>query len=223
MTYQVIASHRTGSSLLNQYCLNDNDGFGFHEFFLRVHDVNFNWHKRIFAFHSVEEKLEFLEYYKSKDIHFSWKFFPAQVLIDNPELEYRIIKYFQGYKNLTIVRDPWESFLSLSYQSYTDWKTSHNYDGDVYNIDQYEIDLIKIPHLVKTWKMNKDFLSKIDIHHSFEYKDLTINNLQKYFNTSFDPGWKPMGLDYSSKAINLKEAKELFDYEMYGTRNGNNN
>ena len=213
MTYQVIASHRTGSSLLNQYCLNDNDGFGFHEFFLSQYYTNY----------SVEEKLEFLEYYKSKDIHFSWKFFPAHILIDNPELEYRFIEYFKGCKNLTITRDPWESFLSLSYQSYTEWKTSHNYDGDVYDIDEYEIDLNEIRWYVKCWKMNRDFVSKIDIHHTFKYEDLTINNLQKYFNTQFDPGWKPMGLDYSSKAINLKEAKELFYYEMHGARNGNYN
>lgn len=222
MTYQVIASYRTGSSLLNNYCIHDNDDFGFHEFFLNE-IRNSNWHRPLFVDYTIEEKLEFLEYYKSKDIHFSWKFFPYQILIDNPEICDRIIKYFKGYKNLTIVRDPWESFLSLSYQSYTEWKTSHNYDGNVYDINEYEIDLNKIPHLVKSWKINNDFLSKIDIHHTFEYKNLTINNLQKYFNTQFDPGWKPMGLDYHKKAINIRKAKEIFDYEMYGSGNGNNN
>lgn len=222
MTYQVIASYRTGSSLLNQYCLNDNDNFGFHEFFLSSQSINSNWHKRLFLLHSTEEKLEFLEYYKARDIHFSWKFFASQVLIDK-KLEHRFIKYFQGYKVLTIERDPWEAFLSVSYQSYTDWKTSHNYDGNVYDIDEYKIDLNRIPTLVKEWKANQNFLRKVSVHHTFKYEHINIANMKKYFNTDFDPGWKPMGLDYRNKAVNLKEAKELFDYEMHGSGNWNNN
>lgn len=224
MTYQVIASPRTGSSILNQYALHDNDGFGFYEFFLDYIDMDRNWHRRLFYSYSIEEKLEFLEYYKSVDIHFSLKFFPSQVLFKRPDLEQRFIKYFNGYKNLTIERDPWESFLSYSYQSHINWETSHNCKNiEVIDLNEYKINLQLIPEYVKIYKVNRDFTFKIDIDKTFKYKEITIDSLQNFFNTDFDPGSRHMNLDYIAKAINIKEAREMFDYEMHGARNWNNN
>ena len=223
MTYQVIAGPRTGSCLLNSFALEDN-GLGFHEYFLEDIDINLNWHRKLFIKYSIEERLEFLEYYKSKDIHFSFKFFPHQALEENPELENRFIDFFKDYKNLTIHRDPWESLLSLAYQHHTKWETSHNWDHKgIIDLDEYEIDLTLVQLFVKMYKINEDFASKINVHKKFNYEEITIENLQKFFNTSFTPRSKPMGLDYKSKAINIKEAREIFDYEMHGTRNWNNN
>lgn len=224
MTYQVIASPRTGSTLLNRFAVEDN-GLGFSEFFNENVDINLDWHKKIFKYHSIEEKLEYLEFYKSQDIHFSLKFFPHQVLISKPELEFRLIKFFDGYKNLTINRDPWASFLSLMYQHYTNWELSHNIVGlnQTPEIKEYTLDLEWISEFIKIYKVNKNFTSRISIYKEFKYEELTIANLQKFFETRFDPLSRPMKLDYKSNAINIKEAKEIFDYEMYGTGNGNNN
>jgi hypothetical protein len=41
--------------------------------------------------------------------------------------------------------------------------------------------------------------------------------MKEYFQTDWNGLTKPNQIDYESIATNLKEAKELFDYEMYGT------
>ena len=224
MTYQVIASPRTGSTLLNQFAVEDN-GLGFEEFFNDYVDSNINWHKLMFAFHSVEEKLDYLEYYKSKDIHFSFKLFPHQIIIAEPNLESKLIKFFDGYKNLTINRDPWDSFLSHMYQHYTNWKFPHRHQRyRPIEIKEYTIDLTWVKEFVKIYKVNKNFVSKISVYKEFNYdEEINVSSLQKFFDTQFDPKLYKMQLDYKSKAINIKEAKEMFDYEMYGTGNWNNN
>ena len=76
MTYQVVASHRTGSTLLNSFCKDYNDGFGFSELFLNPAYT----HMSFLDLASIEEKFEFLEYYKTKDIHFSIKIFPKRII-----------------------------------------------------------------------------------------------------------------------------------------------
>ena len=225
MTYQVIANPRTGSSLLNHYALHYNEDFGFNELFLENNwDLDIGWRKRFFTNYSIEEKLEFIEFYKSKNIHFSFKFMPHQILETRPDLENRMIEFFKGYKNLTIHRDPWDSFLSLSYQTYTKWQTSHNWvDKGVVDVSEYKINLTTIKPFVIMYNMNMDFISKVKMHKVFKYEEITTKNLQKFFNTDWDSGSFPMNLDYRAKAINIQRVKEIFDYEMYGTRNRNNN
>ena len=73
MTYQVVASHRTGSSLLNHYAIDHNDGFGFHELFLKQANTKI----QSLRFASTEQKFEFLESHKKQDTHFSIKIFPC--------------------------------------------------------------------------------------------------------------------------------------------------
>jgi hypothetical protein len=73
------------------------------------------------------------------------------------------------------------------------------------------------------FKINQDFTSKIDIYKTFKYEEVSVENFKKFFNTDWEPGSYPMNLDYSKKAINIRKAKEIFDYEMYGSGNGNNN
>lgn len=223
MTYQVIASPRTGSTILNRFAVEDN-GLGFSEFFNEDVDINLDWHKGLFKHYSIEEKLDYLEFYKAQDIHFSLKLFPHQVLISNPQVESRLIKFFDGYKNLTINRDPWDSFLSLMYQHYTNWEIPHKHGDEQLETVEFTIDLTWVKEFVKIYKVNKNFVSKISVYKEFNYdEEISLPDLQKFFKTYFDPVMRKMQLDYKSKAINIKEAKEMFDYEMYGTGNRNNN
>ena len=216
MTYQVVASHRTGSSLLNDYALDYHDRVGFHEVFLDGPSYKFMAHL------TIEEKFEFLEYYKKQDIHFTTKIFPYEII--SKGYEERLFDYLKGYKILTIKRNPWDAFLSHSYQDFCGWKTSHRREGDDFiELQSFEIGLYKIKHFCKKWKTDFNFVQRLDIHHTFNYNDLTINNLKKYFNTTYDSPAKPSNINYEKIAINYRKAKELFDYEMYSAGNRNNN
>jgi len=213
MIYQVVSSHRTGSSLLHQYSLNDNDNFGFHELFL-------NQYSFLHA-NSIEEKFELLEYYKNKDIHFAIKVFPFKLISEG--YEERIFDYLNGYKILTINRDAWSAFLSHSYQKYTNWKFSHRSENgkfDFVELNSYEIDLDAIPHFCEKWKIDFNFINKLNVNKTFDYKDLTIEKLQDFFHTKYSPYTRPSSIVYRDIAINYEEAKELFHDKMFSVDKG---
>lgn len=216
MTYQVVASHRTGSTLLNDYALHNHNRFGFHELFLDEPS------SKLLENLTTEEKFDFLEYYKKQDIHFTTKIFPYKVISEG--YEDRLFDYLKDYKILTIDRDPWDAFLSHSYQDACNWKSTHRWPGiNFIELNSFHIKIYKLKHFCNKWKTDFNFIKRLDVHHTFLYEDLTINNLKKYFNTNYESPVRPSNLDYKSLAINYNEAKELFDYEMYGSGNGNNN
>lgn len=216
MVYQVVASHRTGSTLLNDYALHYYDRIGFHELFLEDPSYKFVSHM------TTEEKFEFLEYYKKQNIHFTFKTFPYKIIYEG--YGERLYDFLKDYKILTIDRNPWDAFLSQSYQEYCGWATSHRWPGvDFVEVNSFEIDITKIRHFCTKWKIDFNFIKRLNPYNTFKYEDLTINNLQKYFNTNYESRIRPSNINYESLAINLKEAREIFDYEMYGARNGNNN
>jgi hypothetical protein len=231
MNYLVVSHQRTGSSLLHQYVMHKNDLFGFHDIFLDSsnqlkYPANDKWYYDL----SVEEKFNLLETCKKREIYIPWKCFPSQLLVDDLTKNFRYIERFRnllsGYKLLTIDRDPWDTFLSHSYQDAINWETTHKFQDHskkFIELDSFEIRISKIPYLCMKWKTTQEFIDSLDIYHTFRYNELTINNLKEYFQTDWD-GWSvPNEIDYESIATNLKEAKEIFDYEMYGARNRNNN
>ena len=220
MNYLVVGQQRTGSSLLHHYVVNKNDNFGFNEIFLQTPPTGANdvWYYNL----SIEEKFELLEYLKKKEIYAPWKCFPAEIIVDefgyNPQYEQRLINLLAGYKILTVDRDPWDVFLSHSYQDSIEWKTAHRFNNKNFiELDSFEIDLNKIPFICMKLKTSQRFINSLDIYHTFRYNDLSINNMKVYFQTDWNGLTKPNQIDYESIATNLKEAKELFDYEMYGT------
>ena len=214
MTYQVVASHRTGSSLLNHYAIHHNDGFGFHELFLK----HANTEIQSLRFASTKQKFEFLESHKKQDTHFSIKVFPYKIISEG--YESRLLDYLDGYKILTINRNPFDAFLSYAYQNHIKWATSHRLikDNKFPNVN-FEIDCSLIKNFCDTHKIECKFIDKLDIHKTFEYSELTAPNLNKYFESKFKPFTSPSGVDYENLATNYAEAKELFYYEMYGSRN----
>jgi hypothetical protein len=227
-----VSSQRTGSSFLHDYVLNKNDGFGLYEFFLDYRDLkdfvsgdNAWWHDMLR--YTFEEKFEFLERCKKENVYVPWKTFPSQILNKDKSYENRLYNLLDGYKILAIDRDPWDTFLSYSYQDYINWKSCHRYYDteirDFIELESFSINLNKIKWFCDTWKINSNFIKKLDIHHIFKYEDLTINNLQEYFQTSYEGKTTPIDIDYRNIAVNIKEAKEMFDYEMYGAGNRYNN
>lgn len=213
MTYQVVATHRTGSTLLNRFCVNDNDGFGFSELFLNPSYTDFTF----LDLASMEEKFEFLEYNKKKDIHFSIKIFPKRIIDEG--YEDRLYNYLTGYKILTIRRDPFDAFLSSEYQRATNWKFAHRkimHGSKPENLleQPLKIDYNSIQLFVDKWNIDYQFINRLNIHKIFNYNELTVNNLQKYFRTKYLPDIIPMNINYRMFVNNLKEVEETFFKEM---------
>jgi len=214
MVYQLVSSHRTGSSLLNSFCVNENDGFGFSEIFLDPSYASIS----ILRYGTVEEKFEFLEYYKSKVIHFSIKIFPAKILYQDLKYKKLLTSYLQDYKIVTIKRNPLDSFLSSCYQDETKWKIAHREKNKVPKIiPKFSIDLDKINIFCHKWNTDFNFIKSLDIHHIFLYENLTVAHLQKYFKTNFVPNTKPMNIDYRSLISNIDEVEEKFNEYHFET------
>jgi hypothetical protein len=213
MTYQVVSSHRTGSTLLNLFCINNNEGFGFSELFLEPSYTRMSFLDSA----SMEEKFEFLEYYKKKDIHFSIKIFPKKII--DRGYEEKLYNYLDGYKILTIRRDPFDAFLSESYQKATNWKiahrkTIHGKTPDTLLEQPFEIDYDSVNGFIDKWNVNYGFVKKLNVHKTFDYHELTINNLQQYFNTNYAPDIIPHNIDYEKYVKNLKSVREYFNEQV---------
>lgn len=191
-----------------------NDGFGFHELFLECCKTEI----QSLRFASIKQKFEFLEYYKKQDIHFSIKVFPRRVITEG--YENRLFDYLEGYKILTINRNAFDGFLSYAYQDHTKWATTHRLVEDNNFIEvSFKIDCGLIKNFCDEIKATNKFIGKLDIHKTFEYSELTAPNLNKYFESKLKPPTSPSGVDYENLATNYAETKELFYYEMYGSRN----
>ena len=216
MNYQVVSSQRTGSTVLNDYALVYHDRFGFNELFLdKPNPITALFLKD----YSTEEKFEFLEYYKSEDVHFTLKIFPHRIIKQG--YEQRLFDYLKGYDILTIERNPWDVFLSISYQDQCNWKSPHRHPDvkEFVELNWFEINTSNIKQFCEKWHTDLNFINRLTLHHTFKFKELTEYNLQKFFNNKHTSALKPVGLDYKSLATNYTKAKEIFDYEMYGSRN----
>lgn len=216
MTYQVVASHRTGSTLLNSFCINHNEGFGFSELFLSPSYT----HMSFLDLASTEEKFNFLEHYKKKDIHFSIKIFPKRLIDEG--YEDRLYNYLDGYKILTIRRNPFDSFLSESYQKATSWqfghrKLAHGKSPEKLLEHPFEIDYNDVKDFVEKWNINYEFVKRLNVHKIYDYSELTIDNLQRVFNTNYTPDIIPHDIDYVKHIKNFKYVKEIFYGQVFNT------
>lgn len=208
MTYQVVATHRTGSTFLNSYCINDNDGLGFAELFLNKSYTGLSFLDNA----TIKEKFQFLEYYKKKDIHFSIKIFPKKII--DQGYEDILYNYLKGYKILTIYRNPFDAFLSMEYQKATGWEFPHRKTSSNIPKPYFDIDINVITDFINKWNADYKFINKLNIEKTFNYNELTVRNLQKFFSTSYKPDIIPMNINYRMFVNNLKEVEETFFKEM---------
>jgi hypothetical protein len=216
--YQVVGHARTGSTVLNHFAVEHNDGIGFNEYF---NDGQTDKRTRgIFDNEvSLYEKFKYLEYQMELGIHFSLKVFP--VLVIKQGYENSLYEYLSNYKILTIKRNPFDSFLSLKFQDSTKWKFPHrlkfkNYqfcEPEPFSINRYEIN-----GFIHSWKKNQDFIDKLNIYHTFDYDEITADNLYNFFGLSeYTWNGKKSNINYEEIVENIDEVKEIFYNEMYGT------
>jgi hypothetical protein len=212
MVYQVVAKQRTGSTIVNLFALKHNNNFGFTEFFLGNHIIHTKVVHRISYVAPpdtdlIEQKFYYLEKMKDQDVHFSLKVIPHNLLLLG--YEKRLISYLKDYNIVTINRDPFETFLSWSYQKATRWVTPHNTKTLDPKEIYYNIKLIWIKEFIDRWTLESRFIDKLDAT-VIDYKDLSIKYLQNFFQTDFNVDFKPMGIQYRNYIRNISEVEHYF-------------
>ena len=227
MIYHVVAFSRSGSSHLNLYCKNhnmtvDKNVITLGEFFQRQHYIDnekISYDRSGHANGRDEtNKINFLKKYPNK---YSFKFIPHTV----PE-EFRsdILEYLNNCNLLTIKRDPFDMFLSHTYQKKTGWKQSHGATEPLLN--KLEINIKDIKYFIKIWNENKNFIDSCKIYHTFNYNNLD-EQLYDFFGVrhgsyEIDPmrrhwSWskiKPMQIDYRSLLVDYELIEERFYEEI---------
>lgn len=217
--YQVIAKPRTGSSLLNLYTIEDNDGLGYSEFFLNRYlllnqkvyvDETCDLTKSPWDSDSVEEKFDYLNFYKKQDVHFAIKIFPYHLI--RLGFEEQLRDYLQGYKLLTIDRDPFDQFLSFAHQSNTSWKQPHLYTPKDEAISKsYSVGKTSVLNFCERYHIETEFINSLEFTKRFDYNQINKEYLQQFFNTKYKPVWQPFDLDYISEIDNLREVMQWFN------------
>lgn len=222
MKYCVVAMQRTGSSLLNEYVYQANDRFGSYEFFLDkevlhsdgAHSLDHNL--TTITLENVLRKFDYLEDLKSKDVYFPIKVIPKHVIKFGDEIENRLKDYLNDFKILTILRNPFDTYLSQSFQESIAWKVPHNKNGldyDKLNPTPFYSN-IDIEYFISVWLNESRFIFETEPYHVFKYEDINIEHLNNYFNISLNPSLKPMNIDYKSLLINYDMVYDDFHFTL---------
>lgn len=217
--YQVIAKPRTGSSLLNLYTINDNNNLGYSEFFLKRYvlinnkvyvNEDCDLTTATLSVDEIEEKFDYLNYYKKQDVHFAIKIFPYHLI--RLGFEDQLRDYLQGYKLLTIDRDPFDQFLSYAHQVNTNWQQSHLHTVDNKPITKkYRVGKTIVNNFAIRYHAETDFIKTLDFYKTFSYNQINKQYLKQFFKTSFEPKWVAFDIDYISEINNLKETMIWFN------------
>jgi len=211
MTYQVVGTPRTGTTLLNHFSIHHNNNIGFNEF---LSDYSRSELQKDFQSYTIADKFKYLKMNKEKDVHFSIKIFPYRLVSEGWEKD--LLDYLKDYKILTIDRDPFDACISFCYQIHSKWKHSHRRDYKFGIVDPFNIESRIIKAYVEMYKFDKFFLDDMcGTYKCFNYEDLTIQNLQMFFDSDYIPSTQPINIDYQQYILNLKEVKETFYNEMH--------
>jgi len=151
-------------------------------------------------------KINFLKRYPNK---YSFKFIPHTV----PE-KFRsdIFEYLNNCNLLTIERDPFDMFLSHTYQKKTEWKQSHGATKPL--LDKLEINIKDIKYFIKIWNENRKFINSCQIYHTFNYNNLD-EQLYDFFGVRLDYyKVNQMQIDYRSLLVDYELIEERFYEEI---------
>ena len=159
-------------------------------------------------------KINFLKKYPNK---YSFKFIPHTV----PE-EFRpdILEYLNDCNLLTIKRNPFDMFLSHTYQKKTGWKQSHGATKPL--LDKLEINIKDIKYFIKIWDENRKFINNCKIHHTFDYDNLDqqlfdffkVKNTAPRIAARQNMKGDRMQIDYKSLLVDYELIKERFQEEI---------
>lgn len=207
---------------MNRYVYERNNEFGNSEFFLdrhvlnrdNTHSVNFN--TREVTLENVIRKFEYLENLKSRGIYYPIKIIPKNVIHFGDEIENRFKLYLKDFKVLTILRNPFDSYLSRSFQDSIDWKVSHNKKDSGYSElkpTQFS-PLITPENFIKQWLNESRFIFDINPHHIFKYEDINTKYLNNYFGFTINNSMKPMNINYKNLVINYNKVYDDFHFVL---------
>ena len=238
MTFVVVGHKRTGTTYLMNY-VNEKaqfKEFNFtSEFFLDenylddeadwINDWINDWIKDYYLNtcdkKQIERKFNYFEILKEEGRLHPFKVLPFALIEQG--YEKRLHQLLDGIKILTIDRDPFDSFLSYMYQRKTNWANSHRFINRKQNIEEvtFNVDTSDIKSYLKKYKVEKDFISSLNIFHRFEYEELTPENMKNFFGIKNKKDiYVPMNINYRQLITNINfvenEFKELYiKYVVY--------
>jgi hypothetical protein len=224
MTYVVVGHKRTGTTYLMNYVYEHFDFKEYNfiaEFFLSRYylDRNGSWHNlelEIYDEEQINRKFNYFETLKDQNACHPFKIFPYNLIQHG--YEERLKELLSDFKILTIHRDPFDSFLSYSYQKRTNWENTHRRLFKIQHIEEFKFTICKseIDRYINQYKMEKNFINNLDIFHTFEYEDITSKNLSLFFNIEKKKEiYLPMNIDYKKLLTNLEETEEKFRKKLY--------
>lgn len=223
--HHIVGRQRTGTTLLGEYVRNfiGPENFYSSEFFLDNWEIDSNGkikqnqkESTNFIISQLERKFNFLEILKDENRLPSFKIFPYHLI----RLGYkeRLYNLLQDLKLLTVKRDPFDTFLSVSYQNKTEWKIRHKKTADkdqIIQLKSFYINDFEIKKYVKEWKIEEEFMLRLNFFHEFEYSDINTQHLRNFFNVNFNEFHSPLNVDYRSLVINIHEVEDFFIKEFY--------
>ena len=233
MTFVVVGHKRTGTTYLMNY-VNEKAQFKevkfTTEFFLGRNylDNEADWindyYLNTYDKKQIERKFNYFEILKEEGRLHPFKVTPFELIKDG--YEKRLHELLDGIEILTIDRDPFDSFLSYMYQRKTNWANSHRFINRKQNIEEvtFNVDTSDIKSYLKKYKVEKDFISSLNIFHRFEYEELTPENMKNFFGIKNKKDiYVPMNINYRQLITNINfvenEFKELYiKYVVYNRK-----
>lgn len=218
MTHVIVGHKRTGTTHLVQYLyeLHKFKSWNFiSEFFL---DTNYLSEDGIWlndllnlnADQQIKRKFNYFELLKENNSCHPFKVLPYSLI--NQGYESRLENLLNGFKIITIERDPFDSFLSHVYQDKTCWNTPHRIIKSNQDIKEFKfsINFLEIKSYLEKYKIEKQFIEKLDIFHTFKYEDLHSQHLEDFFGFKIKPLHAPMNIDYRSLVTNIDCVEKKF-------------
>jgi hypothetical protein len=227
MTFVVVGHQRTGTTYLMNF-VNEKEQFKevkfTTEFFLGrnyldneavwIKDLIKDYYLNTYDKKQIERKFNYFEILKEEGRLHPFKVIPFELIKNG--YEKRLHELLDGIEILTIDRDPFDSFLSYMYQRKTNWANSHRFINRKQNIEEvtFNADTSDIESL-KIYKVEKDFISSLNIFHRFEYEELTPENMKNFFGIKNKKDiYVPMNINYRQLITNIDFVENKFK-ELY--------
>ena len=215
---QVLCSHRHGSNLYCNYTKSKHDLK-----FVRVYDSGpgkfgdrssfFSMEYKIDGSNDIKYKLDYLKYKKTQGVHYFMKIFP-EIFYESHSYDIlnNLLEYINDYEVHILNRNPWDVFLSYSYQSLQQFKIAHRLRDTKNNLAPVETEFLITDDLLSHWLQKyseyKSSVKWLCDNGTFKYKVIDYDMFKdiQVFKTL------PMGLDYKKLCLNYDEVKNKFPF-----------
>ena len=140
---------------------------------------------------------------------------------DDPDFVEKLIRHFRGYHILTIKRNPWDMFISMSYAHQTNtfikWVNKEIIIPDDFKII---VDDVSVMNFIDRFKKKVDLINTIleeQVHTVLQYEDLNESYLNKFFGVNTPHcNIEPMNIDYEKYIKNVSYWKKYFENKLDG-------